>query len=221
MDLIKINNLNFSYNGEEKTLSNINIDIKEKEITSIVGVNGCGKSTLVKLILGLLNTKNIIKNISVDKIGYLEQGDDLFPNLSVQDNINLIKSFYKSQKNMNSLIKKLDLEKLLKSKVKNLSGGQKKRLQLLLCFVNNPKLLILDEPTSEVDMKNAQDFWNFFKELKNDGLSIVVITHDLLAVKQYCDRCIFMNEGKIIKDSTSMKDVIPTFNEITGANYHD
>lgn len=220
MDLININNLDFSYNENKQILNNINLSIKDDEIAAIVGMNGCGKTTIVKLILGLLNTNNILKNISVDKIGYLEQGDNLFPNLTVKDNIELIKTFYRSKKDMNYLIEKLDLVKLLKSKVKNLSGGQKKRLQLLLCFVNDPKLLILDEPTSEVDMKNSQDFWNFFKELKNEGISIIVITHDLLAVKQYCDRCIFMNEGKIINDTYDMKDVIVTFNEITGANYH-
>ncbi|MEO0288218.1 MAG: ABC transporter ATP-binding protein [candidate division WOR-3 bacterium] len=201
--ILKIKNLGYILNGIV-ILENINFKIEENELVSIIGPNGGGKTTLLKLILGINRpTSGTIefykKNIS---IGYLPQRKtDLFDfPISVYDFILLARyngvfrnfTKYDHQKTIET-IGKVGIEKLLKKRLSNLSGGELQKVLLARAIVNDPELLILDEPTSFIDIKSQNEFYNLLFELK-EKMSIILVTHDLGAISTRINRIICLNK---------------------------
>ena len=181
---------------EKKTiLENINLDIFENDFIGIIGPNGAGKTTLFKSLLGLIKpTKGEIIKYE-NNIGYVPQYnsiDDLFP-FTVMDTVlmgklNRKKMFFsyskKDKMEVIEILKRFNLIRYKDKKISQLSGGERQKTYIARALVNNPKILLLDEPTSNIDINAANDFYEFIDSLK-ENITIVMISHDLNAVSKY------------------------------------
>lgn len=208
-EIIKIENLSFSYNTTP-LLDNINLTVFEDDFLGIVGPNGGGKSTLIKLILGLLIPQ--AGSISVlgespikvrDQIGYLSQFEDVdfdFP-ISVFDivlmgriNTNIFKRYSQSDKQKTrECLEKMGISHLLDRNLSELSGGEKQRTFLARALVSDPKILILDEPLLNIDIKMQEDLYELLKEL-NSEVTIIIVDHNIEALARYVKRIACINK---------------------------
>lgn len=220
MNIIQLKNLNKIYgSGENKVeaLNEINLNIKKGEMIAIVGPSGSGKSTLLNII-GLLDKQtngeyicleNNMKNISKKEIaryrnknfGFVIQNFALLNNYTVLENIKIPLEYGEcSKKEINDRIqylsKKLNIDNLLYKKPNKLSGGQCQRVAIARAIANNPQIILADEPTGSLDTKNGQNVINLFKEINKDGVTIIIVTHDLTIANQ-CNRIIELSDGKI------------------------
>ena len=214
-EIIKLDNISFSYNKDE-FLKNINFSIYENDFVGIVGPNGGGKTTLLKLILGLLEPKKgkiyvfgkSPKNARY-KIGYLSQFKNIdfdFP-VTAEEIVLLSRIGNKVFKRYNredkeiveKVLAKLGISKLRDKKLNELSGGEKQRVFVARALVNHPKILLLDEPMSNLDMHIQEEFYNILKEL-NKKIAIVIVDHDFEMVSKFAKEIVCVN--KCITHST-------------------
>ena len=206
--------------GDFYALKNINLSFPNKGLHCLVGKSGSGKSTLLNLLLQIEKpTKGEIfyKNKKISKfkkkdlnnyrncvIGTIFQHYNLFEDLSVIDNI-ILPSLILGEnrkdciKRANDYIKQFNLEYLSKRIVKNLSGGEKQRVAIIRSIMNNPDILLCDEPTGALDDTNSVLIMKILKQLSNDRL-VIVVSHNLDLVEQFSDRIITLHDGKIILD---------------------
>ncbi|MDF2865476.1 MAG: hypothetical protein K0R72_285 [Clostridia bacterium] len=216
MNILEINSLTSSYNSNI-AIEDITFKVKEKEYLCIVGENGSGKSTLVKTIVGLQNKdKGSIKiNLKSEEISYLSQSSlkDLNFPATVKEVIltgtqkHKKLPFYTKEdhEEVNNICKTFGISDLLNKKIGGLSGGQKQRVMLARALCKNPKLLILDEPCSGLDINISRELYKTLSDLnKNQGITIIMVTHDLTEIKNYANRIIVLN--RTIKYDGSVKD---------------
>lgn len=198
--LIEIKNLSFSFD-KHIVLDNISLTIFKNEIIAIIGPNGGGKTTLLKLILGLYKPKSgiIIKKDNL-KFGYLPQKANYidFP-ISVEDFIllaryrGLFKKFDpRDNEKLFEVLNLLNIENLAKKRLKNLSGGELQKVLLARALVNDPSILILDEPTSFIDFKGQSEFYELLERLQK-RMSIIFVSHDLGVLSKKIKRIICLN----------------------------
>lgn len=205
--MIRLEGINKFYNlGEDKfrALKNINLHVEKGEFLAIMGPSGSGKSTMIK-ILGLLdrdyegqflldgeNTKNLnddmLSSLRNEKIGYVFQDFNLIRRLTIKENIELPMLYRgESQEECNKKVDKLLDTFNLKDKKyvypSQLSGGQQQRISIARSLVNNPEIIIADEPTGALDSKTSEEIMEIFKELNNKGMTIILITHDIKVSK--------------------------------------
>ena len=207
--VIKIRDLNFNY-GEVPILEDINIDIQHKEFIGMVGPNGSGKTTLLKIILGLLQPDHGSVEVlgklplqSVKDVGYMPQlapfsrdfpitveETVLMGRLGKTSSMGLFSNEDKqlAAESMNA-VEVLDLRK---RSIGSLSGGQLQRALIARALTCNPEIMILDEPTANVDMKVEKDIFDLLKKL-NEKITIIVVTHDIGFISQYIDRVACIN----------------------------
>lgn len=188
-------------------LNNINFIVYKGEMFSIIGLSGGGKSTLLKSIVGLNNTSNgevyiFGKNLLFSKkmIGFSSQEDSFFTDLTVIENIKLFADLNSadSKKGVSiglDYLNKLKMESVENSYPRDLSGGQRKRLNIILSCLHSPKLLILDEPFAGLDYYNRRVLWDFLSSLKNKGVTIVLTTHLLEEAQDYSTRVLILKNG--------------------------
>ena len=214
MSIIKIENMSFSYTNTSKTLKDINMEIKEGEFIAIVGENGSGKSSLIKCILGLnkIQSGKITVN---DRIGYLPQMTEIQNNFpaTIEEIVlsgtipnNVLKIFYtkEDKKKAEDIMKKLNLYDMRKKCFYELSGGQKQRVLIARALCSTDKIIILDEPVNGLDPKIVSGIYDMLYDLnQNNGLTIVMVSHDVERCLKYCSRVIEMENGEIIKDVDS------------------
>lgn len=217
MTLLTINDLSKSFNGGRKgffALQNANFEIHQSDFINIIGKSGSGKSTLLRLVSGLIipTTGEILeggKNIFAmndaeislyrnEYVGYVPQSLGLIYNLNVFDNIRL-PYFFESREGdgvdrASELLKNLKIDYLQDEMPGNLSGGEFKRVLIARAFMNHPKILVLDEPTSDLDSETTTDIMNYLKEINELGTSIVMVTHDFDLLK-YGNRLFRMKDG--------------------------
>jgi zinc transport system ATP-binding protein len=184
--MIKAENLYFSYTGAPPhVLNGINLEIGEGEYISVVGENGCGKSTLMRLLLKFLKpTKGIIIN-QAGRIGYVPQKNDFsnsnFP-ITVHEVLNSYRRLLKL-KDKGVIAKSLEqvgMSDFAGALMGNLSGGQSQKILIARALMGNPDLLILDEPSTGVDIKSQKDIYGFLKKInKESGITIVSVEHNL------------------------------------------
>jgi ABC-2 type transport system ATP-binding protein len=199
----------FSYSNQE-ILRDISISIKHGEIVSIIGKSGCGKSTFLKIIAGIIfiphfgKIKIFGKNylLNKDKIGFAPQEVSIIPDLSILDNIKihgLNSGILESQaiKKATQLMQMLKLEEDWNKKPSQLSGGQQIRLNIILSILHDPKIIILDEPFNGLDFSNRRLLWHFLESLKSQGKSILLTSHLLTETQEHVDRLIIIKDGKI------------------------
>ena len=222
--IIKLDNITKIYeinkNHKITALDNINLEFQDGELIILKGSSGSGKSTILSLIAGLTKPTNgevIVDNKRIsklpdnfaslyrrDNIGFIFQKYNLIPTLTVQENILLpliptnpneedIKKQLQDVMNRFNILHKKDII------VKNLSGGEQQRVAIARAHINNPKIIIADEPTANLDEKLSLDFINILKELKKSHTTIIVATHDSLFFDlDFVDRTIEMNNGKVL-----------------------
>lgn len=206
---IKIENLNFSF-YDQPVLEDINLEIRKKDFLAIIGPNGGGKTTLLKLILGFLKPQKgsirIFGNPPLKArhfFGYVPQFssfDDEFP-IKVKDVImsSTIKPFsilpyYKKEVKRKAfqILEKLEIEESANTLIGELSGGQKQRVLIARAIMSNPKILILDEPTASVDQNMEKDIFELLKKLNKD-ITIIIVSHDIAFISTYVNRVSCLN----------------------------
>lgn len=216
--LIELNNISKSFKSCN-VLNNISLNVYEKDMIAIVGKSGSGKSTLLN-IMGLFlkpdSGKYFIQEKDADSLkeketaklrnsffGFVVQDFALIDGLSVYQNIMIPINYLKSKKEreisksrINGILKSLDIYDKKSEPVYNLSGGQKQRAAIARALVNDPKIILADEPTGALDSKNALSIMNIFKELNNAGKTIILVTHDN-DVANTCNKIISISDGNI------------------------
>lgn len=206
--------------GDINVLNGINIDIKKGEKVAIIGPSGSGKSTFLRCLNRLeeatsgeifFEGQNILeKNCDIDKVrqemGMVFQHFNLFPHLTVQKNITLapvslgLLSQDEANKNSLDLLKRVGLADKAKSYPSELSGGQKQRIAIVRAMAMNPKVMLFDEPTSALDPEMVGEVLQVMKELANEGMTMVVVTHEMSFAREVATRVLFINKGKIEED---------------------
>lgn len=199
--------------GKKEIVSDINLKIKYGETIGLIGANGAGKSTLIKCITGLWHYKNgnikicghtlkqEFKNCMLNMAAIVEY-PKLFQNLTLLENINYFKSFYREYdpKKLNYWLDILSLNESKNKKIRAFSSGMHQKACLLIVMLRNPKLLILDEPTSMLDPKSAFEVRKFLEKLKQTGnFSMLISSHNLSEVESLCNNAIILDKGKITK----------------------
>ncbi len=216
---IEAQNISFDYDGT-LILDNVSFDVSSGDFVSIIGLNGCGKSTLVKLVLGqLLPNSGYIKLFGKKtadisdwtKVGYVPQNISKYVSFpaTVREvvEVNLFsqiglmrfaKSYHK--KKAEEVLSLVGLSEHSKSLVSNLSGGQQQRLMIARALINEPRLLLLDEPTAGVDAESSAVFYSILQSLcAEKGITIVMVTHDTERVLEYANRIFCIEEGSLVE----------------------
>ncbi|MDD2896082.1 MAG: ABC transporter ATP-binding protein [Aliarcobacter sp.] len=221
MELINISNLFYKYNKTD-VLEDINLSIKDDDFLAIIGPNGGGKSTLLKLILGLLTpqTGKIDKKIKNSLIGYVPQNTNLnidFPITALEivlmgHTSSKRKIFGYSKEDiacaMDSL-KKVSMAEFANSKIGDLSGGQRQRVFIARALCSNPKIMLLDEPTASIDVKGQREIYELLKEL-NNSICIVVVSHDISVLLNYAKNVAHINKNLVYHTLENMQKNINT-----------
>lgn len=213
--IIEVSNISKSFKNQ--ILDNISFSLSQGEVVSLTGLNGAGKTTLIKIILGLLkpNAGRIKLNVTPKQdIGVILQDVSLPDDMKVIEWLTLISKFSKySDSDLDLILQKVNLQKYKNSLCNTLSGGNKRKLQFAVSIVNNPKLLILDEPTTGLDYKAKREFWDLLKNMvKKRSLTVLVITHDLDEVENFTDTLLIINNKKLIAD-TNVKTLMETLKQ--------
>ena len=232
--VIKICDLNFSYGGPT-ILENIQLNIETKEFVGIVGPNGSGKTTLLKIILGLLKPdKGSVEvlgkppNQAVKEIGYMPQLTPFsisFP-ITVEETVLMgrlgktskIGLFGKVDKELAAeSMKAVEIINLRKRSIGSLSGGQLQRVLIARALTCNPEIMILDEPTANVDMKVEKDIFDLLKKL-NEKITIIVVTHDIGFISQYITKVACINRTLICHPTSQLTG--ETIENLYGTHVH-
>lgn len=200
--LIELKNVRKNY-GNKEVLKDINLIIKKRERIALLGANGAGKSTLIKIIIGLIKQTDgeFINYLQSNvKLGYASQEDYLINDLKVYELIKL--NMYAKKIKINKDDFQNNLEKYGLNEVKNkyvyqLSGGQKRKLTILMSLLSNPDLLVLDEPTTGMDLESIDNLWD---ELKAQTSSSLIVTHDFNQIDNYFTRIIIIKNNRIVAD---------------------
>lgn len=225
---VKINNLNFSY-GNKNILENINLHVKQGKLIGILGPNGCGKSTLLKNILGYLESEDEnsveifgrkLKSYSNKEraklLALVPQKSKVESNLSILEFVSTgrlpyLKNDWAGYRKedmdiIKKILKELNLEKFSNRLILSLSGGEFQKILLARALIQNPKILLLDEPTSSLDINFAMDFiWRIKQNIENRKITGLVVLHDLNLASIFCDEIYFMKRGKIFYKGTPME----------------
>lgn len=219
MNLINVNNLSKSFRRGERdffAIDNVSFDVNEKDFINIIGKSGSGKTTLLTLLSAIIEptSGDILvegKNLSTmddeeksgyrnEFIGYVPQSLGTLPTLNVLDNVRLPYFFKKREGNgverARMLLDMCGILDLENDFCKNLSGGELKRVLIARALMNEPKILIADEPTSDLDSKTTIEIMNMLKEINEKGTTIIIVTHDNDLLK-YGSRLLEMTDGKL------------------------
>ena len=193
-------------------LIDFSYDFKNGNVYGILGVNGAGKSTLINCITQNLSFEGELNyaDLSIWDIGYVPQELAIYPELSVMDNMLFFASIYKIDKKAAkdrsvTLIEKVGLKEKISTKASDLSGGMKRKLNLITGLVHNPKLLICDEVCVGIDPISRKEILEYLKELKKNGLNIIYTSHYLDEVEYLCDRILFLDKGKLVLEGETEK----------------
>ena len=212
IEMLTIENVTKIYKNEFLALDNLNLTINKGEIFALLGPNGAGKSTLINTICGILNfnsgkikvdNMDIIKDYRKTRslIGIVPQELNLEAFETVWDNVNYSRGLYGKSPNykyIESILKELSIWDKKDSKLRELSGGMKRRVLIAKALSHEPKILFLDEPTASVDVELRKDMWEVIKRLKQKGVTIILTTHYIEEAEEIADRVGIINDGKII-----------------------
>lgn len=210
--MISIQNLNKKYSNGLVAIKNLNLDIFEGEIIALLGPNGAGKTTLISTICGLssISSGSIkVNDFDVEKdyrktreiIGLVPQELSLEPFEKVINSVRFSRRLFGKKNDDNfidNLLKKLYLYDKKDAAIKSLSGGMKRRVLIAKALSHNPKILFLDEPTAGVDVELRKDMWDIIKELKQEGVTIILTTHYIEEAEMIADRIGIINNGDLL-----------------------
>ena len=223
MQALSIKDLSKKYKSGVEALKSVSFDVQEGDFFALLGPNGAGKTTAIGIITSLVNKSSgsievfghdLDKELAKAKscIGVVPQE----VNLNLFDyNFNILVNqagFYgiprsEGKKRAEQYLKQMQLWEKRKTNARSLSGGMKRRLMVARALVNQPKLLLLDEPTAGVDIETRRMMWNFLRDLNANGTTIILTTHYLEEAEQLCNKVAIIDEGKIIEND-SMQNVL-------------
>lgn len=223
--IIKVENMTKSF-GKDVVLKGINTEIYKGDIIAIIGPSGCGKSTFIRTLNLLeqptegaiyVDGENIMdKKVDINKIrqkvGMVFQHFNLFPNLTILDNITLapVKTGQmneeEAKKRAMELLERVGLADKAKAYPDTLSGGQKQRIAIVRALAMNPEILLFDEPTSALDPEMVGEVLSLMKDLAKDGMTMVVVTHEMGFAREVANRVMFFDE-QIIKEEGTPEEV--------------
>ncbi|MBQ8822870.1 MAG: amino acid ABC transporter ATP-binding protein [Lachnospiraceae bacterium] len=212
--MIKVENLQKSF-GDNHVLTDINAEIEENEVISIIGTSGSGKSTFLRCLNLLeqptggkiwfkgvdLTAKGVDINLHRQKMGMVFQNFNVFPNMKVEDNITMAPVLLKKKTKEEAhdlamkLLDRVGLLEKASAYPNSLSGGQKQRLAIVRALAMEPEVLLFDEPTSALDPEMVGEVLSVIKGLMHTGMTSIIVTHEMGFAKEVSDRVFFMNEG--------------------------
>lgn len=220
-EMIKIENLEKSF-GSLHVLKGINLSVHQGEVVTVIGASGSGKSTMLRCINLLeepdsghiyfegqdLTSLDTNINKLREEIGMVFQNFNLFNNKNVLDNCTLapitIKKMKKSEAEKIAIehLKNVGLQDFIYADVRKLSGGQRQRVAIARALCMNPKIMLFDEPTSALDPEIVQEVLDVMKNLADAGMTMVVVTHEMVFAKEVSNRIVFMDQGVILEEGT-------------------
>jgi len=220
--VVDIRGLTKSY-GELTVVDALDLQVEKGECFGLLGPNGAGKTTTLRMLLGMTPPDSGVLNVFQTpipkfsqqmrrQIGVVPQMDNLDPDFSVRENLRTYASYFGLRGSVveQRIIRLLEFARLTHKaddQIEMLSGGMKRRLTMARALVNDPQLLILDEPTTGLDPQARQLIWQRLRELKNSGRTLILTTHYMEEAQRLCDRLAIMDHGKIIVEG-SPKDLI-------------
>lgn len=210
--IIKVDKLVKTYGGNN-VVDGVSFEVKKGEIFGILGPNGAGKTTTLEMLEALRPIDGgvaTIDGIDVAKkpkdikniIGIQLQSTAFYDKLTLREQLKMFGSLYGRTVDTEALLAKVQLTEKAKNYVEQLSGGQKQRFAIASTLVNNPKVLFLDEPTTGLDPQARRNLWDLIKEIRNEGITILLTTHYMDEAELLCDRLAIMDSGKIITIDT-------------------
>lgn len=231
---VNVKDLNKSY-GDNHVLKGINFSVKNNEVVVVIGPSGSGKSTLLRCLNKLEDpTSGSIEidgvdisehKVDIDKarenIGMVFQHFNLFNNLTVGENIKLAptqlgkETSEEAQKTAKDLLETVGLSDKFDAMPASLSGGQKQRVAIARALAMNPDIMLFDEPTSALDPEMVGDVLAVMKKLAKDGMTMVVVTHEMGFAKEVADRVVFMDDGRVLEEGTPQQIFEDPSNERT------
>mgnify|MGYP003591351130 CR=1 FL=1 len=205
--IIKVSSLTKKYDGKA-VVNGISFDVKEGEIFGILGQNGAGKSTTLEMIESLRPIDSgevILDGVDVKKdpkeikkiIGIQLQSTAFMAKLNLREQIKMFAGLYGVEVDADKLLEKVQLLEKAKSYPENLSGGQRQRFAIASALVNTPRVLFLDEPTTGLDPQARRNLWDLIKDIKKQGITVVLTTHYMEEAELLCNRLAIMDQGEI------------------------
>ncbi len=220
--IVSINNLSKVYKSGHIALTDVSLDIKEGEIFALLGPNGAGKTTLISAICGIVSPSSgsitvgghdVVKAYRRSRalIGLVPQEISLEPFEKVINTVKLSRGLFGLPANrtlIEKILKQLSLWDKKDAQVMELSGGMKRRVLIAKALSHEPRILFLDEPTAGVDVELRKDMWNLVRELRDDGVTVILTTHYIEEAEAIADRVGVINDGKLIlaEDKASLMD---------------
>lgn len=221
-------------------VDDLNLEIEKGELFGLLGPNGAGKTTVIKVLCGLLSPTNgtaTVGGYDVQKetakvkelIGVCPQDTAAYPYLTGRENVELFGNLHampkdRLKKSTDELLEKLSLTEDANRRLGKYSGGMKRRINLIMALVHDPEIAFLDEPTVAMDPQSRHAVWDFIRELKKRGKTIILTTHYMEEAEELCDRVGIIDHGKLIalgspkqlKDKSKAKDLEEVFIQLTG-----
>jgi ABC-2 type transport system ATP-binding protein len=209
---IRVENLRKRY-GEEEALRGISFEIEEGEVFGLLGPNGAGKTTTVEILEGYrARDGGRVEVLGFDpqrsersfreRIGVVLQQSEMFPNLTVRETHALFAGYYERPRDVDEVIRLVGLDGKRDTRVRRLSGGQQRRLDLGIALVGDPELLFLDEPTTGFDPAARRAAWEMIRSLRSLGKTVLLTTHYLDEAQQLADRVAVLREGRMVTIGT-------------------
>jgi ABC-2 type transport system ATP-binding protein len=227
--LFKIKNIS-KYFGDKRVLGDVTFDIMPGEIIGIIGASGSGKTTLLNILVGFLNPdrgslqfrfEHLLnfkdtevyreinkKSFEIKKmIGFAAQIPSFYPNLTVEENMNYFGTLFNLsndalKSNVEALLNLMELKESRSLLASKLSGGMQRRLDIACALIHDPKILILDEPTSDLDPILRKHIWELIKIIRSKGTTIILSSHHLTEIEHLCDRIAILQDGRFVEINT-------------------
>lgn len=224
--IISLQGINKTYRKKTIALKEIDLTISRQEIVGIIGANGSGKSTLLKIIAGKLRPEKgstTIFQLDIQKhneqlkskTSYISQEKALDPEMTGKETLVYFSALYglsgkEALHRTTELIDTFEMKEFINRRIKSYSGGQAQRLHLALGVIHQPQLLLLDEPTSALDPSGKKFFWEFIQAYQKLGNTILIVSHELEHISQYCSQILILDQGTLMVEGT-VEEIIQSY----------